>query len=77
MKTFITIWVAKDRTGTHVFWLKPSKIYDDKNDTEGEWCSQLHPLGDIPAVEDLVKDLTKNWGINHDPKKITIELKIV
>lgn len=76
MKTFITIWVAKDRTGTHVFWLKPSKIYDNNNDNEGEWCNQLHPLGDIPAVEDLVNDLTKNWDINHDPKKITLEIKI-
>ena len=77
METFITIWVAKDRTGTHVFWLKPSKIYDDENDTDGEWCNQLHPLDDIPAVETLVNDLTKNWGINHDPKKITLEIKIV
>ena len=77
MEKFITIWVAKDRTGTHVFWLKPSRIYDNKDDEEGVWCGQLHPLGDIPKVETMITDLTNNWDIHHDPKEVTFEIKIV
>ena len=54
----ISVWVCRDLAGSLIFWLKPSRIYDNKDDEEGVWCGQLHPLGDIPKFETMITDLS-------------------
>ena len=71
----ISVWVCRDWAGSHIFWTKPEKI--NNGNPQDEWNGTLTGLEHVVVVKNMVYDYTYNWDINHDPKKITIELKIV
>ena len=72
---YISVWVAKDWAGTHLFINKPN-LYDNGNKSK-EWDGCLSQLNYISIFKQMASEITKGWYKNHDPKEITFKIEIL
>ena len=71
---YISVWVAKDWDGMHLFVSKP-KLIDNGNENE-EWDGCLSQLNYISIFKQMASEITKVWDANHYPQGITFKVTI-